>query len=150
MLSWGEELWELAAQTSVSILISYLVAKLCQVSLLPSGRQDRPPHPHPFFGQPPEKLGHWNCGLIFSSPGRSWGWVFYPLALYLARETGYGNCLPKPLSLCSLAPRQLDFSRSCQHSEAGKTEPIPLNRPHRNWAFGPVDQFFFSQGKAES
>lgn len=56
VLSWGEELWELAAQTSVSILISYLVAKLCQVSLLPSGRQDTPPPP-PLFWAAPGKVG---------------------------------------------------------------------------------------------
>ena len=67
--------------------------------------------------------------------------------LYLARGSSYGNCLPKPMSLCSLAPRQLDISRSCQYSETGKTEPIRLSRSLKVGVLDMWTNSFFLQGK---
>ena len=57
---------------------------------------------------------------------------------------------PNLLFLCSLAPRQLDISRSCQHAETDKTEPISLSRPHKVGVLDMWTNSFFVQGEAES
>lgn len=111
--------------------------QICQFSSITCEWQGGVPH----FGQPPEKFGHWSYGLTWP-PGRSWELVFI-VHLQCAQSVGrgYGNCLPKSVSLL---PQFLDSSTV----ETSITEVIPLSGPHRNLCIGYVDPLFLCPGKS--
>lgn len=77
----------------------------------------------------PRKVGSLDIQL-FPSPRRNWG-LGFSICSMLNQDWRDGDCQPKALSLFSLFSRQLGFSRSCQHSDIGRSEASTLGCPKK-------------------